>query len=80
MEGNEDVLMEDAVLYLQKQRYRDGLSKNEKRTIRRKATRFTLRNGELLYTKKDKMKVAMFYSHSHTSSFDLNSFIVIIYE
>ena len=58
MEKDEDLLMEDAILYVQKQRYREGLSKNEKRTIRRKATRFTLRNGELLYTKKDKMKVA----------------------
>ena len=72
MEKDEDLLMEDAILYVQKQRYREGLSKNEKRTIRRKATRFTLRNGELLYTKKDKMKVAMLYSHSYTNSLVLN--------
>ena len=72
MEKDEDLLMEDAILYVQKQRYREGLSKNEKRTIRRKTTRFTLRNGELLYTKKDNMKVAMLYSHSYTSSLVLN--------
>ena len=72
MEKDEDLLIEDAILYVQKQRYHEGLSKNEKRTIRRKATRFTLRNGELLYTKKDKMKVTMLYSHSYTSSLVLN--------
>ena len=72
MEKDEDLLMEDAILYVHKQRYREGLSKNEKRTIRRKATRFTLRNGELLYTKKDKMKVDILYSHSYTSSLVLN--------
>ena len=55
MEEENDCLMEDAILYLQKQRCHDGCSKNEKRIIRRKAMRFTLSNGELFYTKKDKM-------------------------
>ena len=41
-EENEDLLVEDAILYLQKQRYHDGCSKNEKRSIRRKALRFSL--------------------------------------
>ena len=36
-----------------------GLSKNEKRIIRRKAEKFSLETGELLYTKKDKAKVAI---------------------
>ena len=54
---DEDSLMEDAVLYLQKKTYRVGASKNEKRIIRRKAERFALEAGELLYTKKDKTKV-----------------------
>ena len=67
MEEENDCLMEDAILYLQRNRYRDGCSKNEKRIIRRKATRFTLNNGELIYTKKDKMKVC--FSHSYTCSF-----------
>ena len=39
---DEDSLMEDAVLYLQKKTYRVGASKNEKRIIRRKAERFAL--------------------------------------
>ena len=38
----EDGLMEDAILYLQKKTYRVGLSKNEKRIIRRKAEKFSL--------------------------------------
>ena len=54
---DEDSLMEDAVLYPQKKTYRVGTSKNEKRIIRRKAERFALEAGELLYTKKDKTKV-----------------------
>ena len=36
----EDGLMEDAVLYLQKKSYREGASKNEKRIIRRRAEKF----------------------------------------
>ena len=51
MKEENDCLMEDAILYLQKQRYRDRCSKNEKRIIRRKAMRFTLSNGELFYNK-----------------------------
>ena len=43
---DEDSLMEDAVLYLQKKTYRVGASKNEKRIIRRKAERFALEAGE----------------------------------
>ena len=34
----------------------DGASSNEKRTIRRKAAKFVVRNGELLYRKCKKMK------------------------
>ena len=57
----EDGLMEDAILYLQKKTYNHvGLSKNEKRIIRRKAEKFSLETGELLYTKKDKTKVASY--------------------
>ena len=32
-EENKDLLMEDVILYLQKQRYHDGCSKNEKEGI-----------------------------------------------
>ena len=56
----EDGLMEDAILYLQKKTYHVGLSKNEKRVIRRKAEKFSLETGGLLYTKKDKTKVASY--------------------
>ena len=41
-----------------------GASKSEKRIIRRKAERFALEAGELLYTKKDKTKVTD-YSQVH---------------
>ena len=73
MEEENDCLMEDAILYLQKQRYHDGCSKNEKRIIRRNAMRFTL-SGELFYTKKDKIKVC--FSHRYPSSFKVY-FVVI---
>ena len=50
---------EDVLLYLQEQRYRQECTKNEKRNIRRKAKRYALEDGALLYTKKDKTKVAL---------------------
>ena len=50
----------DAILHLQKKTYLMGLSKNKKRIIRRKAEKFSLETGELLYTKKDKTKVASY--------------------
>ena len=53
----EQQLLDDAVLYLQEKRYRDDCTKNEKRCIRRKAKKFMLQDGDLLYTKKDKTKV-----------------------
>ena len=61
---DENSLIKDAVLYLQKKTYRVGASKNEKRITRRKAERFALEAGELLYTKKDKTKVTN-YSQVH---------------
>ena len=63
---DEDGLMEDAILYLQKRTYRVGLSKNEKKTIRRKAEKVSLETWELLSsarllytTKEDITKVAI---------------------
>ena len=48
---DEDSLMEDAVLYLQKKTYHVwGQAKMKKRILRRKAERFALEAGELLYT------------------------------
>ena len=50
MQEEED-LVEKAYLYLTEQRYPDGCSKNEKRIIRRKTSKFVVRDGDLLYTK-----------------------------
>ena len=41
--------------------YRQECTKNEKRCIRRKAMRYTLEDGALLYTKQDKTKVKIYY-------------------
>ena len=58
----EDVqLLQDAVLYVTEKRYRDGPEKNWKRSVRRKANRFKIINGELLYIKKDKKEVNIKY-------------------
>jgi len=59
-EGSEEIerqLHEDVLLYLQEHRYRPECTKNEKRSIRRKAVRYTFEDGALLYTKQDKTKV-----------------------
>ena len=45
------------VLYLQENWYRDDCKKNEKRSIRRKAKKLLLQDGDLLYTKKSNTKV-----------------------
>ena len=58
----EDVqLLQDAVFYATEKRYRDGSEKNWKRSMRRKAGRFRILNGELLYIKKDKKEVNVKY-------------------
>ena len=50
MQEEED-LVEKAYLYLTEHRYPDGCSKNEKRIIRRKTSKFLVRDGDLLYKK-----------------------------
>ena len=54
-EGEEEDVqfLQDAVLYVTEKRYRDGSENNWKRSLRRKANRFKIINGELLYIKKD---------------------------
>ena len=47
------MLLEDAVLYVQEKRYRRESSKNWKRIVRRKAERFRVLNGKLMYRKKN---------------------------
>lgn len=49
-------IMENAYVYLTEKRYPDGCTANTKRAIRRKASKFEVRNGELLYLKCKKMK------------------------
>ena len=66
----ENDLLEKAYTYITSKTYPDGASSNEKRTIRRKAAKFVVRNGELLYRKckrmKDGEKVAKaIYVHVH---------------
>ena len=51
--SNDAVLLEDAVMYVQEKIYRSGTSKNWKRSVRRKAQRFSIENGELMYKKKN---------------------------
>ena len=53
--SNDAVLLEDAVMYMyvQEKIYRSGTSKNWKRSVRRKAQRFSIENGELMYKKKN---------------------------
>ena len=54
----EQQLLDDAVLYMQENRYRDGCTKNEKRCICCKAKKFVLQDGDLLYIKKIKRRFA----------------------
>ena len=44
-------LVQKACTFLSERRYPDGCSKNEKRIIRRKALKFVVRDGDLLYKK-----------------------------
>ena len=67
-------LLEKAYTYITSKTYPDGASSNEKRTIRRKAAKFVVRNGELLYRKCRKMKdgekvakATCTYSHQYST-------------
>ena len=51
-EEGDIVLVEKAYLYITKGNYPEGTTKNEKRSIRRKAERLTDRNGEIYYKKR----------------------------
>ena len=54
----EIALVEKAYLYLTKATYPEGTSKNEKRSIRRKAERLKEQNGELYYKKRGGVEVS----------------------
>ena len=52
-------LVENAFVYLTKKTYPPGSSKNDKRTIRRKAERLTERDGEIFYKKRGGSTVSL---------------------
>ncbi len=45
-------LFEDAAMYVREKVYRDNLSTNQKRVIRKKAAKLTIINGEVFMKKK----------------------------
>ena len=47
--ADEDDLLGKAYTYITEQRYPEGCLPNEKQTIRKKAAKFVVRNGELMY-------------------------------
>ena len=49
-------LLEDVYLYLTKRQYREGLTQNQKKIVRKKATNFYVADGEMVYKKKLKAK------------------------
>lgn len=55
---NDVVLVEKAYLYLTDGSYPEGATKNDKRSIRRKAGRLNIRDGELYYKKRGGVKVS----------------------
>jgi hypothetical protein len=57
-EQSDIALVENAYLYLTKGAYPDGATKNEKRSIRRKAERLKEVNGELYYKKRGGAEVS----------------------
>ena len=62
-EDTEVALVENAYAYLTEKKYPDGCSKNEKRTIRRKAEQMAVRDGVLYYKKKDDKEVTYIASY-----------------
>lgn len=61
-EENEKVLVEQVYAYLMQSQYPAGCDKNQKRVIRKKATRFVVRDRELYYKLLKKNKVEYFTS------------------
>ena len=53
---SETDLLEDVYLYLTKKQYHEGITQNQKRLIRRKATNFHTADGEMMFSKKKKGK------------------------
>ena len=70
-------LLEKAYVYLTEGRYPDSCTGNDKRTIRRKAAKFAMRDGELLYKKSvrglDRKKVEQSYIQLHSLFIEIKS-------
>ena len=58
-EESDIVLVEKAYLYITKGTYPENATKNDKRSIRRKAERLRDRNGELYYKKRCGLEVCL---------------------
>ena len=56
VEGAGD-LVQEAYIYLTERRYPSGFSDSQKQSIRKKAGKFVVRDGEMLFKKKRKGKV-----------------------
>ena len=52
MSDKEDQLLEGVVHYISTGEYPSGCSENQKRSIRRKAKKFQIKDGELFYMNK----------------------------
>ena len=48
--------LEDVYVYVTRKQYREGLTQNQKRIVRRKAANFCVVDGELVFRKKHKGK------------------------
>ena len=53
IELNEEYdLLEEVYIYLTEKKYKEGLTQNQKRVIRKKAANFCIVNGEMIFKKK----------------------------
>ena len=70
---SETDLLEDVYLYLTKKQYlHEGITQNQKRVIRRKATNFHTADGEMMFSKKKKGKNEV-HELRYTSETERNS-------
>ena len=57
----ETSLIKNACDYLTSGTYPPGATKNKKRVIRKKASKLSVRNGEIFYKKKGRKEVSYYY-------------------
>lgn len=75
-EEAEAVLVEKAYIKLTEGRYPEGASKNDKRSIRRKANTLAVQDGALYYKKKDGKKVSCVKINYYSASAFLDTYVV----